>query len=363
MVRRLATLGLAALAFAACKPSTTSKGEVVAKGKDIVITTEDFKARLDEQSPFIRARYTSIERKKEFLDNLIRFEVLAREAERQGLDKDPEVLNTLKKVMVQKLVQKNFQDMEGAKNLPDAELQKYYDEHKDDYFRPKKTRLAAVVLNAPEGSPERAAKRAAAQKALAKIKAEEKKNTLAFAQAVGQFSEDPASKALAGDLGFKSQAELEAAYGTAIATAASTLADGQVSNVLETPKGFYIVKVTGRQDELNRPFDQVKTQIANRLYRERKSKEFDEWLKKLRADADVKVDDKVLEAIPVSAGPGGPGMPPGAMQPGMPPGHGGPFAPGAPGPQGGPRVMPAPAPAPAPASAPAGATQPEQQSR
>jgi peptidyl-prolyl cis-trans isomerase C len=345
MVRRFASLGLAVLAFAACKPSTpTSKGEVVAKGKDIVITTEDFKTRLDEQSPFIRARYQTLDRKKEFLDNLIRFEVLAREAEKQGLAKDPEVQLTLKKVMVQKLVQKNFQDLEGAKNVPDAELQKYYDEHKDDYFRPKKVRLAAVVFNAPEGSPERAAKREAAKKALAKIKAEEKKNTLAFAQAVSQFSEDAASKALAGDLGFKSQAELDGAYGAALSQAAFSLQDGQVSSVLETPKGFYVVKVTGRQDEVNRPFDQVKTQIANRLYRERKSKEFDEWLKKLREDAGITVDDKVLEAIPVAAAPGGagpagaPGMP---GMPGMPPGHGGPpgMGPGAP------RVVPAAPPA------------------
>ena len=203
----------------------------------VTITADEFKARLDEQSPFIRARYSTLERKKEFLDNLIRFEVLAREAEKQGLAKDPDVQMTLKKIMVQKLVQKNFQDLEGAKDLPEAELQKYYDEHKADYFRPKRVRVAAVVWNAPAGSPERAKKLAAAKKALAKIKAEEKKNPLAFAQAVAQHSEDPASKGAAGDLQFKSHEELEQAYSKELADAAFALKPGETSGVVETPKG------------------------------------------------------------------------------------------------------------------------------
>jgi peptidyl-prolyl cis-trans isomerase C len=107
---------------------------------------------------------------------------------------------------------------------------------------------------------------------------------------------------------------------------------------VETPKGFYIVKLTGQQEELNRPFEQVKNQIANRLFRERKSKEFDEWQKKLRADAGVTVDEKALDAIAVAAGPAGTG----AGMPGMPPGH---PAPGAPpvAPEG-PRAVPAPPP-------------------
>jgi peptidyl-prolyl cis-trans isomerase C len=106
------------------------------------------------------------------------------------------------------------------------------------------------------------------------------------------------------------------------------------------------VKVTGEQQELNRPFDQVKTQIANKLFREKKTKEFDEWLKKLREDAKITVDDKALEAIEVSAGPA-----PVAGAPGAPHGMAGAVAaPVAPAPA--PAAPAAPAPAPAPAAAP-----------
>jgi peptidyl-prolyl cis-trans isomerase C len=345
MSRRLLVIGLCAAAVA-CAPEKGPKksGPVVAKGKGIAITADEFKARLDEQSPFIRARYTSLDRKKEFLDNLIRFEVLAKEAERQGLQKDPDVQNTLKKIMVQKLVQKNFQDTAGAADVPEAELQKYYEEHKDEYNRPKRVRVAAIVWNAPQGSPERAKKLATAQKALAKLKVEEKKNTLAFAQLVSEFSEDTATKAAMGDLQFKSMDELTRATSKEVAEAAFKLKQGETSGVIQAAQGLYVLKYTGEQPELSRSFDQVKAQIANKLHREKKTKEFDEWLKGLRAKADVKTDDKALEAIEVAAGPGAAGPA------GHPPMGGAPLLPQ---PSAGPAPAPSAAPAPAPAPAPA----------
>ncbi len=322
MVRRILAVGLCAAAIA-CSPQKGSKksGPVVAKGKGITITADDFKARLDEQSPFIRARYSSLDRKKEFLDNLIRFEVLAREAENQKLDKDPEVQATLKKIMVQKLVQRNFMDTGGTADVPDADVQKYFDDHKDEYNRPRRVRVAAVIWAAPQGSPDRAKKLAIARKALAKAKAEEKTNALAFAKIVSEYSEDATTKALQGDLQFKSEDELAKAYSKEVAAAAFKLKPGEISPVVESAQGLFLLKYTGEQPEMIRTLDQVKAQIANKLHREKKTKEFDEWLKGLRDRADVKVDEKALEAIEVAAAPMPPGMP--GMMPGMP-GHGGP---------------------------------------
>jgi peptidyl-prolyl cis-trans isomerase C len=344
MVRRIVVIGLCAAALACSQQSGPKKsGPAVAKGNGISITADEFKARLDEQSPFIRARYTTLERKKEFLDNLIRFEVLAKEAERQGLAKDPDVQMTLKKIMVQKLVQKSFQDPGAAAEMPEPELAKYYEEHKDEYSRPRRVRVAAVVFNAPQGSPERAKKLAAAQKALGQLKLEEKKNSLAFAQIVAQYSEDPGTKAAAGDLQFKSAEELEKAYSKPVADAAFKLKAGETSGVVQAPQGLYILKYTGEQPELNRSFEQVKAQIANKLSREKRTKEFDEWLKGLREQAKITVDDKVLEGVEVQPAPAG-GAPMGGGMVGGTPGHGpgGPMRPA---------VTPAaPTPAPAPAA-------------
>jgi peptidyl-prolyl cis-trans isomerase C len=342
MPRRSLTFAMAALALAACSQGPKKSGPAVATGNGVVVTADEFKARLEEQSPFIRARYSTLERKKEFLDNLIRFEVLAKEAERQGMDKDPDVLQTLRKIMVQKLVQKNFADQSGAKDMPEPELQKYYDEHKDEFQKPKRQRLAAVVFNAPAGSPERAKKLALAKKVLQEIKTGEKTSPSAFGTAVTKYSEDAATKGTAGDLGFKAKDEMEKAYGAPFAEAAFNLRTGELSGVLETPQALYLVKATGVQEELNRPFDMVKPQIASKLYREKKTKEFDDLVKRLRDQANVTVNDAELDKIAVAAAPG-PGMP---GMPGLPPGMARPPLPSAPA-----ASTPAPA-APAPAPKP-----------
>jgi len=333
-MRRFLVLGLCAVA-AACQPQQGNKktGAPVARGSGFTITTDEFKARLDEQSPFIRARYATLDRKKEFLDNLIRQEVLALEAERQGLDKDPDVRATLRKIMVQKLVQKKFQpDASNTVDVPEADLQKYYEDHKAEYVRPRKVRVHAVVLNAAAGTPERAKKLALAKKTLLKVRAEEKKNPMAFAQIVAEVSEDQASKQLAGDLQFRSHEELEKAYSKQLADAAFALKAGELSGVVEAPTGIYLLKFTGEQPEVNRTLDQVKTQIAAKLSRDRKTKEFDEWLKGLREKAKVAIDDKALETVEVAAAqPPMAGMPMGVPGAGPGPGPGpGPMMGGAP---------------------------------
>src|SRR5262245_14274694 len=102
----LATAAVAAAALvgaASCKPkphktggtgSTQQTGEqaaVVARVDDRPITAGDVQDRINKQTPFARARYGTLEKKKEILDGIIRIEVMAAEAERRGYDKDPDV--------------------------------------------------------------------------------------------------------------------------------------------------------------------------------------------------------------------------------------------------------------------------------
>lgn len=305
MLRRTILLGVV-FTLACSEAGPKKSGPVVAEGKGVQITAGEFKARLEEQSPFIRARYSTLERKKEFLQNLVNFELLAAAAEKEGLANDPDVRLAMKKIMVQKLVSKKFGDpMSAGKDIPEAELRAYYDEHKDDYFRAKRVRLSVLAFNAAEAAPERAAKLAAAKKALATVKATEAKNPGAFSAVVATQSEDAATKATGGDLGFKTHADLEKAYSKAFADAVFALPPGQLSGVLETPAGVYVAKTTGVQDEVNRDFEQVKAQLASKLARERKTKELEAWRKGLQDAAGVKIDEAALEKVEIAAAPAG----------------------------------------------------------
>ena len=329
MTRAVAATAIA-LSFVAagCKPTAPGvqkTGPAVAQGEGILITADEFKARLDEQSPFLRQRYQNLDRKKEFLDGQIRFELLARTAEKEGLASDPDVQLTMKKAMVQKMLQKRFSDADGS-TVADADLQKYYDAHKDEFVKPARVRLAGAFL--ASGAADRAARSTQARKALAQIQAAEKKDPLALQAFARQSSEDAASKASGGDLGFRSRTELAAQYGPAFADAAAGLKDNQTV-LVETPNGFWIIRVLGRQDGVERTLDQVKPQITAQILREKRTKAFDEYVKKLREDARVTVNEAELEKVQVSQAPAQ-GMPGPGGHPAMPPGGGPPMPPPAP---------------------------------
>src|SRR5215510_2808374 len=119
---------------------------VLAKIDDVTITLGEFQERINRQSPYIRARYTSLEQKKDFLDSLIRFEVLAKEAYRRGIDKDPEVVRTMKQVMIQKLMRDEFDARVTADAIPDAEMKAYYDANVAEYIKPEEVRVSAIIV-------------------------------------------------------------------------------------------------------------------------------------------------------------------------------------------------------------------------
>src|SRR5256885_9098517 len=125
---KLSALFLAAFAVASiagCKRDG-KHGPVIARVGNVPITAEESKRRLDETSPFLRARYNTIERKKEFLESLIRNELLAQEAERQGLDKSPAVREQVKRAMIQELTKKQLDEKLSRKALPDNQLKGHH---------------------------------------------------------------------------------------------------------------------------------------------------------------------------------------------------------------------------------------------
>ncbi len=308
MLRR-AMLAAALVAALACSKAPGKKGPVVAQGGGVTVTANEFKARLDEQSPMIRASFQNLDRKKQFLDNMLRFELLAKAAEKEGLANDPDVLFTMKKVMVSKYYQRFFQDQSAAAGVPESDVKKYYDEHADEFHRPARVHAAHVFVKAEAGTPERAKKAVEAKKLLAKLLVEEKKNPNAFATLARASSDDAATKNQGGDLAMKAQPELEKDHGKEVAEVVFKLGDNQTApTVVEEPHGFHLVRVLGRQVEVSRGFDEVKAQVTARLNSQKKSKDFDEFVKKLRADANIQVNDAELEKVAVAA----PSMPPGA---------------------------------------------------
>ena len=293
--------------------------QVIAKIDDVVITVGDFQDRLNKQSPYIRARYTSVERKKEFLDNLVRFEVLAKEAKKRGFDNDAEVVRTMKQVMIQKLMKEEFETRVKLEDVTDPEMQKYFEEHKTEYNKPEEVRVSAIILKDKK----------TADKVAAEAKGPKGADNKGFRDLVTAHSTDDASKMRGGDLRWFAADTTEVP--PEVVKAAFTLQKtGDVAGPVESKGSFYVIKQMGRRKALLKTFEEVKRQIQNRLYRDKRTKAMEDFVANLKNNAKVEVFDDKLGKVVVDTsasdpehpgGMGGPGgQDPHLGLPGMAPG-------------------------------------------
>jgi peptidyl-prolyl cis-trans isomerase C len=317
---------------ASIKPSQDKGdlGQVVAQVGDETITVGDFQERINKQSPFIRARYTTLEKKKEFLDNLVRFEVMAGEAQRRGYDKDPEVQRVMKQQMISKFLQKDFESTIKVEDVPDADVEKYYKDHPEEFNKKDEVRVSEILVK----------DKAKADKAYGEAKAQPKTagaDQRGFRDLVTKYSEDEESKARGGDLTFFDKDST--AYPKPVVEAAFKMTEvGEVSPPVKTDKGWVVLKLTQKRPGFNRPLAEVKRQIQQRLFRDTRTKKLDAFIADLKKNTKVEIHEDNLGKVVIENGmESGGGMAGGGL-PGNPHSFGAPgAAPGAPG-------MPAPPP-------------------
>jgi peptidyl-prolyl cis-trans isomerase C len=297
-------------------------GQVVAKVDDTVITVGDFQERINKQSPFIRARYSTLEKKKEFLDNVIRFEVMAKEAQRRGYDKDPEVIRIMKQQMISKFLQKDFDSKLKVEDVPEADVEKYYKEHPEEYNKKDEVRVSEILVK----DKPKADKAYAEAKAQPKVPSPDGKG--GFRDLVTKYSEDEDSKARGGDLTFFTADSTT--YPKPVIEGAFKLAEiGDVTPPIKIDKGWAVLKLTQKRPGYSRPLSEVKRQIQQRLFRDVRTKALDAFIADMKKKTAIEEHDENLGKVVIDsgAGPGegGPGPNLAGMPPGMPGGmHGAP---------------------------------------
>lgn len=136
----------------------------------------------------------------------------------------------------------------------DAEIEAYYREHRDEYAQEEQVRARHVLVSTEERTPDEA--RARIQEARERLDAGED-----FASVAAELSEDPGSAARGGDLGFFGRGRMvppfeEAAFGAT---------PGELVGPIETQFGYHLIEVQDRREERQRPLDEVRELIANRL--------------------------------------------------------------------------------------------------
>ena len=154
-------------------------------------------------------------------------------------------------------------EFEATAKPTDAQMQAYYQEHVEDRFTdPAEVRARHILVKVDPGADEAAKSkaRAEADDLLKQVRAGGDFEALAKAH-----SKDPGSAAKGGDLGFFPRGRMVPTFDAA----AFALEPGQVSELVETPFGFHIIKVEEKKAGGVRPFEAVREQIEKELTAER----------------------------------------------------------------------------------------------
>ena len=180
------------------------------------------------------------------------------------------------------------QEVMAKLQVTDTELRSYYDAHTGEFATVPQVTLREITVNVPTtvqgiNVAQDDAAKAKAEEVRAKIMAGEP-----FPRLAADYS-DSGSKANGGLVGPLAKSDLSDELQQAIAG----LTSGGVTPVLRTTRGYQVIRIETLQDTTTKPFEEAKSDIADKIANDKRKVEFDKFLDKLRSDAiiDWKNDD------------------------------------------------------------------------
>ena len=270
-----------------CKIPEKDRKAVLAKVGKAVITVGSFADEINKKSPYLRARYATMEKRKDLLKSMVRRELLAAEAEKRGFSKDPDVQRSMKQVMIQKMLNKVFEDRIKKVGIPEEEMKKFYQDHFKEYNKPEQVRVSHIVVK----------DKATADKVLGEAQ-KKGRNMRVWRQLVRKHTIDKKTKVRGGDLRYfpKDTKKVDPAI---VAAAFKMEKPGSIGGPIKTKMGFHIVRLTHRRKAFKRTFEEVKDQIKQRILRRKRSQVIKDFVKELRNKAKINVKDDELKTLKV----------------------------------------------------------------
>lgn len=223
--------------------------DVIVRAGGTVVTVSDVQGQLDKMPPAGRDRYSTVERQREFLDKLIKTEVMAAEAKRLGYDRDPEVVEATKRAMVTKLLRERIGVGPKAGEITPEAIVRYYREHPAEFSRTEEARVTYIVVS----------QRDKAERALDEAKPT--RDAESFRQVVFKHSEERDVQMTGGDVTFTGRGP--STHPEAVVAAAFSLtAPGELSPIIETPRGFYLLRLRQHVPAATRTLEESRERIV-----------------------------------------------------------------------------------------------------
>lgn len=219
--------------------------------------------------------------KEDILKQYVYGIVLSDLAKKKGFDQTPAIKEKLDfyrdGMLAGEFLKKEVSD---KLTLSEEEKMKYYKSHLDEFKAPEMVRARHILIAVDKtASPETKAKaKEKADDILKKLRAGED-----FAKIASESSDDASTKTKGGDVGFFSKKMIMKSLGDA----AFSLKPGEISDLIETPYGYEIIKVEEKKASYQEPYEAVKDSIDQKYLQDNMQSENNKYIEKAMKDADA----------------------------------------------------------------------------
>jgi parvulin-like peptidyl-prolyl isomerase len=279
------------------KPGDTPDSPVVATIGDREITFEEVNSNLDALPVFVRMRYQASERRLEFLEAYIEYQVLALAAVSEGYASDPLVVDALKKDMVQRYVRDNVDLKLRTADISDDVIFEYYSANPWEFHRPAQNQVSRILVKDAITASK------VAFRARSLVDAASGDPIQVFAGLVKANSQDPDAAVTGGDIGFYPHAgnSVPAVPPKVAAAAASMELIHSVAGPIQDEDGFSVLFLAAKRPAVEKTLDEARTEIAATILDDRRRASRKALVDSLISKHKVTVNTEVLVELAAQA--------------------------------------------------------------
>jgi peptidyl-prolyl cis-trans isomerase C len=277
----LTILFFLSLLFSGCQ-RTGEKGleeKDLVRINDLSISMEEFHQMLEKQPLEGKMKLLSEKETRDFLENyVIPREVLYQEAKKRGLDKNKEILTKIEDAKRAILIEALLEEvLRGKVEVSEEEIQRYYKENQALFTEPQEIKIRHIVVNSEP----------ALKEVVTKLSKGENFEKLASTYNIGNFKED------GGNLGYIRRGQLAPPFAQFEEVAFSLRKRGEVSEVVNTPYGYHIIRLEDMRGKAVRPLNQVKERIRFFLQPKKRQDAYLEYVKEAKSKAKILINEKL----------------------------------------------------------------------
>jgi parvulin-like peptidyl-prolyl isomerase len=278
---------------AAAREQAESREVVVARIGAREITLGEVQDRLDSLPVFVRMRYQSAERKLEFLEAYVQFQVLALAADAEGLGAAPSTRDALKTDLAERFLREQADATVKTTDIPEERVVEYFRTHPDEFSRPEQSEVLGIRVK------DKALAEKVAFRARRKVEGGGADARPLFVELVEKHSDDEATRRAGGEYGrFPRLPSEPRKVPAAVEEAASKLtAPGDLAGPIEAEDGFHVLFAARRVPAVEQTLDSARTQIVSTLMDARRAQVRRELIDGLVARAGVTIDEAAFRKV------------------------------------------------------------------